>query len=244
MRVFVVLLVSGCVGVPVVPPDGFSAVTVPGEEYTIFTWQRLTDNKSPVHIYIEGDGHAFDAYGIPTNNPTPRDGTLRKMAFNDPSNNVVYMARPCQFILDESCNTVDWTVGRFSSKLVDVMAQAIKSVAGHRPIIMVGYSGGALISGLVIDKNPGLNVRGWVTVAGVLNHSDWTHYFDDSTLNNSLNLNTLPHLPQRHYVAEHDTVVPYELSYKWTYGHDMVVVPDSSHGDFGDFVPDFSDLGI
>ncbi|MBR2299926.1 MAG: hypothetical protein IJ870_05075 [Alphaproteobacteria bacterium] len=68
--------------------------------FKIASWQKITDKNAPYKIYIEGDGFAFNAHGSPTTNPTPKNTFLRQIAFNDPSKNVVYLARPCQYVND------------------------------------------------------------------------------------------------------------------------------------------------
>ena len=111
-------------------------------------------------------------------------------------------------------------------------------VAAARPVVLIGYSGGALASGLIIQKYPQINVAKWITIAGVLNHADWTEYFGDSPLKSSINMNTLPRIQQTHYVAENDQTVPNSLSFKWTGGANTVVVPGATHDDFGQWQPE------
>ena len=197
--------------------------------YSVATIQKITDTTAPVHIYIEGDGHAFNSRGLATNNPTPRSNFMRRMATADVSPNVAYIARPCQFMMDEKCNVSDWTNGRFSKTMVDSVAFAVKKIAGSRPVILIGYSGGAMVSGLIIQKHPEIDVKKWITIAGVLNHTDWTKYFNDTPLTLSINLNTLPHLPQVHYIAEKDEVVPNSLSKQWIDKNNIKVIKNAGH---------------
>ena len=119
------------------------------------------------------------------------------------------------------------------------MSQTIKQIAQNRPLILIGYSGGALLSGLIIQQNPDINVQEWITIAGVLNHNDWTSYFGDKPLNKSIDLYTLPHVQQKHYIAEKDSVVPYELSQKWT-NNNLIVIPNATHNNFPNIKINFS----
>ena len=208
--------------------------------YSVATLQKITDQNSPVHIYIEGDGHSFDFLGRATNDPTPRSRFMRRMADADNSPNVAYIARPCQFVMDEKCNVSDWTTGRFSRTMVDSVADAIKTIAGARPVILIGYSGGAMISGLIIQKHPEIDVKKWITIAGVLNHADWTQYFNDTPLIHSLNLNTLPHLPQTHYIAEKDEVVPNSLSKQWVKENNIKIIKNAKHNTIPTIKLDFT----
>ena len=197
--------------------------------YSIATIQKITDHASPVHIYIEGDGHAYDSRGHATRNPTPYSRFMRRMAIADNSPNVAYIARPCQFVMDEKCTVSDWTTGRFSSSMVNSVVNAIKTIAGSRPVILIGYSGGAMISGLIIQKHPEIDVKKWITIAGVLNHTDWTQYFNDTPLTHSLNLNTLPQLSQEHYIVENDATVPNILSKQWIKENDIKIIKNAKH---------------
>lgn len=197
--------------------------------YSVATLQKITDSISPVHIYIEGDGHAFNAHGRATTDPTPHSRFMRDMATADNSPNVAYIARPCQYIVDKKCNVSDWTDGRFSVTMVDSVANAIKTIAGSRPIVLIGYSGGAMISGLVIQNHDEIDTKKWITIAGVLNHADWTESFGDTPLTHSLNMNTLPRLPQTHYIVENDSVVPNYLSKQWIKESNIKIIENAEH---------------
>lgn len=212
-----------------VGPYSFTYIPISTKKYEIATWQNLNNASGPIHIYIEGDGYAFDRHGRPTHNPTPRNHFVRNLATHDDSINVAYIARPCQYIKSPNCTVSDWTDGRFSKDILESMHTVIKTVAKNRPVILIGYSGGAMISGLLIQNYPDLNVQKWITIAGVLNHTDWTEYFNDTPLKKSLNMNKLPHISQTHYIAKNDQVVPNELSRKWIKASDIVVVDDAKH---------------
>lgn len=227
---FLFMLLSGCVGMYSMPLD-FIYKEVPAGNYKIATWQKITDETKPIAIYIEGDGNSFNAEGLPTNDPTPRGDFLRDLASKDTSYNVVYMARPCQFIKTENCDVSDWTTGRFSQSVIDSMSSAVKQVAKDMPIILIGYSGGAMVSGLIIQQNPQLPILHWITIAGVLNHKDWTDYFGDTPLKDSLNLEALPDVPQTHYTVKEDSVVPNELSHKWIGENKIIEITNATHGD-------------
>lgn len=213
-----------------VGPFNFTYSPIKTQTFEIATWHKTNNAKDPIHIYIEGDGRAFNSQGQPTDNPTPRDMFLRNLVGQDEHTNIAYIGRPCQFVDDPTCKQSDWTDGRFSANAVDAVAVAIKTVAKGRPIILVGYSGGAMISGLIIQRHPEMNIQKWITIAGVLNHADWTEHFGDQPLSKSLDMCTLPRIKQLHYVAENDTTVPVALSRKWIADErNLVVVPDAKH---------------
>lgn len=217
----------------------FDLQTIDAGKYQIAAWTHITDAAAPVHIYIEGDGAAFSRRGTPTSDPTPREWTVRNLAARDTSPNVAYIARPCQFISSPACGPREWTDGRFSADIITAMSDAIKIIAQNRPVILIGYSGGAMISGLVVARTPEINIKKWITIAGVLNHSEWTEYFGDTPLWRSLNMNELPRVHQLHYVAARDKTVPVSLSRKWTGGENLIILPGRGHNDFHDVVLNF-----
>ena len=233
-----VFLLCGCVS-GWVAPDDFVYMPIHAGGYEIASWQKITDDSSVIHIYLEGDGRAFDGRGVPTRDPTPHGTFMRDLAMSDTAPNVVYIARPCQFIMSDICRVSDWTDGRFSPQIIDAMANAIRYVAPARPVVLIGYSGGAMVSGLVILQNSDIDVRQWITIAGVLNHTEWSEYFGDAPLDKSLDMTVLPDVPQIHYVGTDDDTVPYELTTRIADYDDIIVVPNATHGDFGNLQIDF-----
>ncbi len=229
------LVLIGCAGREWVAPDGFIYVPIDTGEYEIATWQKINNPKdSYIHIYIEGDGNAFDVYGQPTSNPTPRGTLVRDLAARDNFDNVVYIARPCQFISNQNCSESDWTSGRFSKKIIDAESNAVAQVAGDKKITLVGYSGGALVSGLVINQNPKMKIEKWITIAGVLNHKKWTDFFGDEALGESMDLKSLPNVPQKHFIGGRDRVVPVALAQSWANVDDIIIIENATHDDFGE----------
>ncbi len=232
------LMLSGCAG-KLMFSDDFQYREISTPQYTIVTYQRILDATQPIHIYIEGDGNAFNNRGQPTRNPTPRGESFRNLAMSDTHPNVVYMARPCQYIMSDACDTVDWTDGRFSERVIDSMSFAIKEISSGRPVVLIGYSGGAMVSGLVIERTPDLNVAQWITIAGVLNHTDWTSYFKDTPLSASLSMNGLPQIKQSHYIIDGDKIVPNALSFKWIAPQPAHLITNASHSEFSNIELDF-----
>ena len=221
------LILGGCQKITI--PDSFVYREIQTDTYQLASWQKTTDTHAPIRIYIEGDGNAFNHAGQPTNNPTPKGTFLRQIAFNDPNPNVVYLARPCQYVKDNLCSQTDWTTGRFSAKIVDSSAQAIKSLANNRPIILIGYSGGALLSGLIIHKNPDLKVQKWITLAGLLNHTKWTKDLGLPPLTESLDLKQLPNVNQIHLIGKKDPIISWHLTESLVPKENLIIIPDATH---------------
>lgn len=221
------LFLVGCNSIQV--PDLYQYKEIQTSVYKLATWQKIMDNTKPVRIYIEGDGHAFNYAGLPTSNPTPHSTFLREIAFNDPNSNVVYLGRPCQYISDDKCSQTDWTTGRFSQQIIDSTYQAIKQISKEQPVILIGYSGGALLSGLVIEQYPNLPVKKWITIAGVLNHSKWTKDLNLPPLKDSVDLVNLPTVQQIHLVGDKDDTVSYKLTQSIVSSANLVIIPNATH---------------
>ena len=221
------LLLYGCQSI--IAPDTFSYKEIQTDSYRLASWQKITNKSQPIRIYIEGDGYAFDHAGQPTTNPTPRDTFLRKIAFDDPNANVVYLARACQFVKDDKCGEKDWTTGRFSQTIVDATGQAIAEVSKGQSFVLIGYSDGALLSGLVIEQNPTLSVERWITLAGVLNHTKWTQNLNLPKLSDSIELEKLPPVPQLHLIGDTDKIVSYKLTKSLVDEENLVIIPHAIH---------------
>lgn len=207
----------------------------PADPYVIANWYKIEEVGAPVKIYIEGDGAAFDRKGQPTENPTPTSTFMRELAAGDPSPNVVYLARPCQYV-QNGCDVSDWTDGRFSETVVHSMDRAVAAVmkkARTNQAILIGFSGGAQIAGLIAVRHPE-RIRKLITVAGVLDPQAWTDYHGDQPLTKSLNLKNyrqvLQSVPQIHYVGDRDTVVPADLIRDFAGEETVVVVKGAGHG--------------
>ena len=224
---FFLFMLCGCQ--PIKIPESFTYEEIQTSSYKLASWQKLTDIQSPIHIYIEGDGYAFNHLGYPTTNPTPRGTFLRKIAFNDPNPNVIYLARPCQYVEDHLCTVKDWTTGRFSQKILDSTTEAIRNISKRRPIILIGYSGGALLTGLVINQNPELPIKKWITLAGVLNHNLWTKSLNLPPLSDSLDLEKLPKVNQIHLIGDKDKIVSYKITESLVNKKDLFLIQNATH---------------
>lgn len=206
-------ILTGCQSMVV--PQNFQYKEIETRDFTLASWQKLTTPGQPVKIYIEGDGRAFNASGKPSLNPTPRGDMIRSTAFGDPCPNVVYLARPCQFINGGICSQRHWTTARFAPEVINSEAEAIRQIAGNSPVILIGYSGGANVAGLIAVNKPNINVKKVITIAGNLDHLAWTQYHNLPPLNESMSLESyhdqFAKIPQHHYAGSKDKVIPPQL---------------------------------
>ena len=224
------LFLTGCSTIKV--PADFVYKEIETREFTLAGWQKVTNPAAPYKIYIEGDGHAFNAHGRATQDPTPKGMLMRELAFGDDSPNVVYLARPCQYVKSPICSKRHWTTARFAPEVINAEYAAIKQITGNNPVILIGFSGGAQIAGLVATAKPGLNVKKIITIAGNLDHLAWTQYHNLPPLNESLNLESyrkqFAQIPQIHYVGSNDEVMPPMLAREFVGKDDLIVEVDGA----------------
>lgn len=230
--VFASLLLAGCASFSA--PEFFRYQEIDTEFFRLASWQKLTDASQPVRVYIEGDGYAFNAHGRPSSNPTPRETDFRTLAFGDPHANVVYLARPCQYVKDSRCNRAQWSTARFSPQVIAAESQALKAIADRRKMTLIGFSGGAQVAGLVAVTAKDLNVQEIITIAGNLDHPAWCQYHKLPALTESMDLTdywpAFEKIAQIHFVCEDDTVIPPEITIRKIGSNaPVVILPEASH---------------
>ncbi|MCK4507345.1 MAG: hypothetical protein KAU27_02315, partial [Desulfuromonadales bacterium] len=141
--------------------------------------ENLSDDKI-LTVYLEGDGYAWRSRSRPSTDPTPIDPVGLRLALRHPDEQVVYLARPCQFISQEeaqSCETRYWTDHRFSPEVIDSSSRAISelmNMTASKSLRLIGYSGGGAVAALVAAKRD--DVVQLITVAGNLDHARWTEF--------------------------------------------------------------------
>lgn len=228
------LFLTGCTTIKV--PTDFVYKEVNTRNFTLASWQKVTNPAAPYKIYIEGDGYAFNAHGRATQDPTPHSTLVRELAFGDNSPNVIYLARPCQYIKSPICSQRHWTTARFAPEVINAEYATVKQIAGDNPVILIGFSGGAQVAGLITSAKPGLNIKKIITIAGNLDHLAWTQYHNLPPLNESMNLESyrkqFVKIPQIHYVGSDDEVIPPVLVREFVGNNDLVVMVDgASHNE-------------
>ena len=180
------------------------------KNFKIFTLQKITNQSEPIRIYLEGDGKAFiNKYTI-SQNPTPTSYFLINLIAQDDSPNIIYIARPCQFIDDKKCEEKYWTNARFSKEIIDSLNEVLANFSKNK-IELIGYSGGGAIALYLADRNNNiLNLR---TIAGNLDHEKFSEIHEVSKLdlslqNKDLNFSKLAKIPQIHFIGSEDKIIP------------------------------------
>lgn len=223
-----------------VPPQ-FTYQEIETDNFVIATWQKITNPQAVYKVYIEGDGNSFDMDGQPTTDPTPRGTLVRQLAFGDNAPNVIYLARPCQFIMKGICSERHWSTARFAPEIITAEYEVLKQIAGKSPLILVGFSGGAQIAGLITVSKPDLNVLKVITIAGNLDHLAWTQHHNLPSLSESMNLEQYRteflKINQMHYVGTDDDIVPSYLIKDFVGNDELItVVKGAEHNSGWDII--------
>ena len=184
-------------------------------QFELTTYYRFRSPGKPLTVYIEGDGFAWATKRRLSNDPTPRDPLVMKLAAIDTAPNVAYIARPGQYSKDKHplCNSKYWSSSRFSDTVISSTNQVIDSLlekSRSDKVRLIGYSGGAAIAALIAARRS--DVISLRTVAGNLDTAEGNRYHRASLLEGSLNpidiAPLLKDIPQHHFVGKKDTVVP------------------------------------
>lgn len=201
--------------------QGMRKELVSGGKFVFTTYQRIKNPNGRFVFYLEGDGMAFVGHGFPSDNPTPASLMVLELASLDSDDNVIYLARPCQFTpvrLNPECSDFYWTRGRMSEDSVDAMNEAINFISGKKDIHLVGFSGGGGMAVLLAARNP--QVKSIVTIAGNLDHEAFNDYHNTTfRMEDSLNpidfARKIQHIPQLHLVGNYDDRVPKIIAEKY-----------------------------
>lgn len=196
--------------------NGFEKQLIPTQYFHLASYTKIQNPGAPINIYIEGDGFAWRTKTQISENPTPHHPLALQLASVDPSENVAYLARPCQYIdLNDqaNCDSAYWSSKRFSEEVIVSMNEAIgflSTKSSSKKINLIGYSGGGAVAMLVAARRT--DVETIRTIAGNLDHEALNRYHKVSFIKHSLNpinvASKLSQLPQRHFVGNQDKIIP------------------------------------
>lgn len=192
--------------------NGMTYQEIRGGKFLIATYQKITSPKEPYVFYIEGDGAAFFGRGRISSNPTPRTRMMLNLASIDTRPNVVYIARPCQYVpMDKNpeCNNEYWTDKRMSEEVISSINEVIINLNNNQKFSLVGYSGGGAVAVLISARND--MVKDVLTIAGNLDHREFTESHKALPMKGSLNpidySKEVANIPQLHLSGEKDNIV-------------------------------------
>lgn len=188
---------------------------VPAGQFGLMAFERMHKRHAPANVYIEGDGTGDILAPSPVS-PTPSNPVGLHLASKDNADNVVYLARPCQFLSHKEtaqCDPQYWNASRFSPEVIAAYNAALDEIAERYNIQgynLIGFGGGGAIAAiLAADRD---DVRSLRTVAGNLDTDVFAQIHHNTNLSNSLNpanyAEGLKKVPQYHFASEHNSVVP------------------------------------
>lgn len=170
---------------------------IPATPFTLRAYERIHARHASADIYIEGDGHSDSAAA----DPTPTDPLALHLASKDKADNVIYIARPCQYTAAATDNTLctdnAYVTGdkKFSQKVINAYNAALDDISRRYDIAgfnLIGYDGGGTLATLIAAQRKDiLSLR---TVA-----ADLTPVKD---------INGLSALPQYHFLGGQDQITP------------------------------------
>lgn len=187
------------------------------------SFQRIADPALPINVYIEGDGRAWVSRTQPASDPTPSEPVALYLAVRDPAKNVVWLARPCQYLgvgENPRCQQTYWTDKRFAPEIIDSLSQALDAILQHsggKELSLTGYSGGGAIAALLAEKRQ--DVISLRTVAGYLDIAWVNQQHRVSPMPDSLDpiataANTV-NIPQIHFSGESDAIISPEVAQRF-----------------------------
>ena len=190
-------------------------------------------------VYLEGDGLAWLDRSNPAFAPTPADPLALRLAMGHFGGPAAYLGRPCQYTeaaAFRNCHPRYWGSHRFAPEVITALDQALQQIKQHsgaQELVLVGYSGGAVVAALLAAQRN--DVAAWVTVAGPLDTHAWTQAQGLTPLHGSLNpvaaAGTLAAKPQWHFAGRNDTVVSASVLQRFLQAqraavHPRAVVPE------------------
>lgn len=217
---FLLLLLSSCLlkspqeqALGIARRANLSPVIFITPPFSIQGYQRFTGKSQHLTVYIEGDGAAWKNRSTLAQDPTPRQPVALGLASRDPGEKILYLARPCQYIVSPSCSKKYWSSHRYSPEIIRAMGMAIdqaKQESGTSGITLIGYSGGGVVAALLATRRD--DISQLVTVAANLDTDFWTTMHQITPLFGSTNpcryTESLQYIPQIHISGADDTVVP------------------------------------
>lgn len=195
--------------------------TIQAGQFTLQAWERMHQRGTEATIYIEGDGARWQKNtelptSLPRANPTPENPVALHLASRDLSQNLGYLARPCQYIKDaenKGCNADYWQTKRFAPEIMEAYDAALSDISKRYDITkfnLVGYDGGANIAAVLAARRD--DVISLRTVAGNLNPDFAADNYQAMPLaaNSILAVDygsALGNIPQHHFIGAADEII-------------------------------------
>jgi hypothetical protein len=194
--------------------EGFKKQYLSAPPFVLTAYHKRSGASDTLVVYIEGDGYAWVSRTMLSDDPTPKHPLAFFLASEDRSPNVLYLARPGQFLVVGSpqVDQVYWTSKRYSEEVIQSTNAAIDQIkrsSGASKVSMIGYSGGAAVAVLVAARRN--DVVALRTVAGNLAPEVFNREHHLSPLSGSLNpvavAPAVQGISQRHFIGREDVIV-------------------------------------
>lgn len=185
------------------------------DTFPLFSFLSMNSHCSnkDIKIFIEGDGFAWKSSSVISDDPTPINPVGLKLMSVEPSQCKVYLARPCQYVKNQSCHYKYWTSHRFSEKVLQAYQSTLNQIKNkyqNQSFTLIGFSGGAAVSALVAKDRE--DISQFISVAGNLDIDKWVKHHGITPLKGSLNpadfCKDLQDLNQIHLIGGKDRIVP------------------------------------
>ncbi len=236
-------LLTGCAEHPVISEDIAKRTAlpvfmiprvIPSEKFAIQSYERVYTKSAPATIYIEGDA-----------DQTPDNPIALRLAAQDGGENVIWLARPCQYLNvknSKSCDKAYSPSKRFAPEVIETYNQVLNNIKSYYNIPsfnLVGYDGGAAIATILASQRS--DVKSVRTVAGNLDPKTTANTHQEVLADGSLNpmdfAAGIANIPQRHFIGKLDTETPPAVynSFAQAVGHgqcmNVTLVDNADHED-------------
>ncbi|MGQ0526946.1 MAG: alpha/beta fold hydrolase [Alphaproteobacteria bacterium] len=188
---------------------------LPAGAFDLRVAERMHTRFATAQVYIEGDGFTAEELFQEAKDPTPRNPVALHLATRDLADNVVWIARPCQYVNihdgGRPCNDAYWKGKRFAPEVIESYNLALDEIKKRWDIEgfnLVGFDGGGTIATLLAAQRP--DVLSLRTVAGNLDTDVYArHHGIQLYGGNPVALaSSLSQMPQAHWAGGQDDVVP------------------------------------
>ncbi len=191
--------------------------------FSLTAYERMHKRHAVGTVYIEGDGSLHDVSdvfmgdGFSWRQNDPANPVGLHIATRDQSDNLAYLARPCQFSgmadPEADCDPKYFTTEAYSGQVLAAYGEALDNIKRRYDITalhLVGYNGGGTIAAiLAATRKDVLSLR---TVAANLDHEAYTRHNGMPPYLDSLNAisfaQRLARMPQVHFIGGQDEKVP------------------------------------
>ena len=198
-------------------PNNMFERMIEAEPYNITAYERIMTKGTTANVYIEGGELVWDNFRKDHETATPSNPLALHLATRDNAQNIIWLARPCQFthapkIDGSACTREEWANGRFSVTNLRAMNTALDNVKkkyGYTGFNLIGVQDGAGVAvHLAAARNDILSLR---TVSGMIDTYAFQIAYklekhetliDDTSKNPAIHASALTKLPQQHFFGE------------------------------------------